>query len=88
MTDLRNSERATNAGFGSDNQTSPSALDVEPAPMPDQAPETDSDRNDPPSARMGKAAEAPQKPTEGDPDHDNPIHHTGHMPPPVTADTD
>lgn len=85
MTDIKNSDRASNAGFGSDNQTSPSSVDMERQPMTDRAPETDSDKNEPPPVRLGKASEAVEKPTEGDPDHDNPIHHTGHMPPPVTA---
>lgn len=88
MSDQKNSDLATNAGFGSDNQSTPAAVDVEREPMPARAPETDSNRNDPPPVRLGPAAEAPQKPTEGDPDYDNPIHHTGHIPPPVTSNNE
>jgi hypothetical protein len=84
MTDLKDSEQATNPGIKSDSQTSPSAVDIENQPMPDSAPEVDSNRNDPPPVRLGQASQAPEKPTEGDTD-DNPIHHTGHMPRPVTT---
>ena len=88
MTQLKNSDRATNAGLGSRNLTDPAAVDVEQEPVPARTPDTESDRNNPPQVRMGRASEAPQKPTEGDPDHDNPVHHTGHMPPPVTSNRD
>jgi hypothetical protein len=87
MTEIKKSVRATNTGFGSGNQTGPSAVDVEREPMPDQASEEGSDKNTIPPVRLGQGA-AVEKPTEGDPDHDNPIHHTGHMPPPVTANRD
>jgi len=85
MNDQKNSDLARNAGFGTNNQSTPAAVGVEREAMPARTPHTDSDRNDPPPVRMGPAAEATEKPTEGDPDHINPIHHTGHIPPPVTS---
>jgi hypothetical protein len=83
----RNSTNSQNAGFGSKNLTSESSVDVEREPMPDRTPETDSDDPHMPPARSGSVAEAHEKPTEGDP-IDNPVHHTGHMPPPVTSNRD
>lgn len=79
-----NDDLAKNAGLGNGNQTSPSAVDVEREPMPDHAPKTESDKPRIPPARNGSASEAPEKVTEGDP-LTNPVHHTGHIPPPVTA---
>jgi hypothetical protein len=87
MTEIKKSVRATNTGFGNGNQAGPSAVDVEREPMSDRAPEEGSDKNTIPPVRLGQGA-AVEKPTEGDPDYDNPIHHTGHMPPPVTANRD
>lgn len=86
MTD-RNSEASENAGFGSKNPASTSSVDVERAPMPDRTPETDSDDPATPPARSGSVAKAHEDPTEGDPVN-NPNHHTGHIPPPVTANRD
>lgn len=83
MTD-NNSNSSQNAGFGSRNPTTEAAVDVEREPTPDRTPHTDSDKPKVPPARSGGAAEAKEKPTEGDPG-DNPTHHTGHVPPPVTA---
>jgi len=82
MTDP-NSANAQNAGFGSKNQTSEASVDVEREPMPDHTPDTDSDKPEIPPARSGGVSEKPEKPTEGAPD--NPVHHTGHIPPPVTG---
>lgn len=82
-----NSDASQNAGFGSRNSTSEASVDVEREPMPDRSPETDSDQPKIPPARSGGGAEAHEKPTEGDP-IDNPVHHTGHIPPPVTANRD
>ncbi|KQS77628.1 hypothetical protein ASG25_13560 [Rhizobium sp. Leaf384] len=79
-----NEERANNAGLDSRNVTEPSALDVERQPQPDKAPETDSNLNTAPPVRMGRGSEAAEKPTEAD-TADNPIHHTGHLPAPVTS---
>jgi hypothetical protein len=83
----RNSENSQNAGFGSKNPTSESSVDVEREPMPDRTPETNSDEPQIPPARSGSGAEAREKPTEGDP-IDNPVHHSGHIPPPVTSNRD
>ena len=83
----RNSANSQNAGFGSRNPTSPSELDVEREPMPDRTPETDSDDPIVPPARSGGASEARENPTEGG-TFDNPVHHKGHMPPPVTSNRD
>jgi len=79
-----NDKLSENAGFGSRNPTSERSVDVEREPMPDRAPDTDSDQPDIPPARSGGASEAKEKPTEGD-RKGNPVHHTGHVPPPVTA---
>jgi hypothetical protein len=86
MTD-RNSDTSANAAFGSRNQTSEASLDVEREPMPDQTPDVNSDDPSIPPARSGNVSEAREDPTEGDP-IDNPTHHTGHIPPPVTANRD
>jgi hypothetical protein len=86
MTETKNADLATDAGFGSGLTTEPPAVDVERQPQPATAPETTSNRNTVPPARMGQAAQAVESPTEGDPD-DNPVHHKGHMPPPVTGGT-
>ncbi len=83
----KNSGLSQDAGFGARNPTSPSAVDVEREPMPARSPEPDSDEQTMPPARSGPAAETGELPTEGDTD-DNPVHHTGHMPPPVTANRD
>lgn len=82
MTD--NEKVAANAGFGSKNPTTEAQLDVEREPMPRRTPEANSDDLKTPPARNGGAAEAREKPTEGD-TKDNPVHHTGHIPSPVTA---
>ncbi|SES27264.1 hypothetical protein [Rhizobium sp. NFR03] len=79
-----NEQLANNAGLGSGDITEPAALDVERQPQPDKAPETTSNRNTVPPVRMGQASEAPETPTEADMD-DNPVHHTGHIPAPVTS---
>ena len=86
MTD-RNSEVSENADFGSKNPTSTTSVDLERTPMPDRTPETNSDDPEMPPARSGGVPEPHEEPTEGDP-VDNPVHHTGHMPPPVTANRD
>ena len=83
MTD-RNSANAENAGFGSKNQTSEASVDVEREPMPDRTPDTDSDNPEIPPARSGGVSEHKEKLTEGAP-ADNPVHHTGRVPPPVAA---
>jgi len=86
MTD-KNSHLSENAGLGSKNPTSERSMDVEREPMPDQAPDTASDKPAIPPARSGNVSETDEKPTEGDPVK-NPTHHTGHIPPPVTANRD
>lgn len=83
----RNSDNSQNAGFGSKNPTSESSVDVDREPTPDQAPETNSNEPHAPPARSGSVSQAREKPTEGDP-IDNPVHHTGHIPPPVTSNRD
>jgi hypothetical protein len=83
MTEPKNSELSSRAGFGSKNPTEPPAVDVERQPLPDRTPETTSNINTEPPARSGPGSEATRKPTEGAAD-DNPIHHTGRMPPPRT----
>lgn len=79
-----NSDRSQNAGLGSRSPTSPAPVDVEREPMPERTPETGSDKPEIPPARSGGGSAAREEPTEGDP-IDNPVHHTGHIPPPVTA---
>ncbi|WP_440984231.1 hypothetical protein [Shinella sumterensis] len=81
MAKLKNDELAERAGLGSRNSEEPTALDVEREPMPDAAPEATSNIVTQPPARSGPGSEATQKPTEGS-DKDNPVHHTGRMPPP------
>ena len=83
----RNSDTSKDAGFGSKNQTSTSSVDLEREPMPDRTPDVNSDDPHMPPARSGSVAEASEKATEGDPVH-NPVHHTGHIPPPVTSNRD
>jgi hypothetical protein len=82
-----NAKLSENAGFGNRSPTSESAVDVEREPLPDQVPEADSDHSGAPPARSGNVAERREDLTEGDP-VGNPIHHTGHVPPPVTANRD
>ena len=82
--DTHNSDNSQNAGIGSKNPTSESSVEVEREPMPDRTPETNSDEPHIPPARSGSLAEARKEPTEGDPIN-NPVHHTGHIPPPVTG---
>ncbi len=79
MTDRSN----PNAGLGRENANSESSVDVEREPMPARTPDVDSDTQDEPPARSGNAAVNEEKPVEGD--RTNATHHTGHMPPPVTA---
>ena len=81
MAKPKNDELAERAGFGSENIEEPPAVDVEREPMPHTAPEPTSNVVTEPPARSGQGSEAPQKPTEGS-DKDNPVHHTGRMPPP------
>lgn len=59
----------------------PREMDVDPQPLPDQA-ESGSENADQPPAMSGKS-ERREKPTEGA-GEDNPIHHTGRVPPGVT----
>jgi hypothetical protein len=73
-----------NAGLTSTNPTSPAEVDVEREPMPDHTSDASSDRPSVPPARSGTAAEASEKPTEAGA-VGNPVHHTGHVPPPVTS---
>jgi hypothetical protein len=87
MTETKNSDLSTNAGFGSKNATEAPAVDVERQPMPDKAPETMSNVNTKPPVRLGPGSIAKEKPTEADPD-DNPVHHTGRMPTQLTGDRD
>lgn len=87
MSDASNSDLAQNAGFGSGNQTTPSAVDVERQPQPASAPETDSTVSPKPPLPLGPGSKAEEAPVEGEPGT-NPTHHRGHMPPPVTADRD
>ena len=82
-----NSTNSQNAGFGSKNPTSEASVDAEREPMPGRTPETDSDKPQMPPARSGSVADAKEKLTEGGP-IDNPVHHTGHIPPPVTSNRD
>ncbi len=56
MSDASNSDLAQNAGFGSGNQTTPSAVDVERQPQPASAPETDSTVSPKPPLPLGPAA--------------------------------
>lgn len=76
-----------NAVSSRENPNSELSLDVERELMPARTPEVDSDQHGQPPARSGNVAENREKPTEGDP-VDNPTHHTGHIPPPVTANRD
>ncbi|MCV3738604.1 hypothetical protein OCK02_20560 [Rhizobium sp. TRM96647] len=86
MTD-NNRQLSENAGSGSKNPTSQRSLDVEREPMPDRAPDTASDKAGIPPVRSGNVSKTDEKPTKGDP-VTNPTHHTGHIPPPVTANRD
>lgn len=61
---------------------SPPEMDLEPIPLPDQSGESGSEDSDEPPARSGQA-EKREKPTEGAGD-ENPVHHTGRVPPQVT----
>jgi hypothetical protein len=79
-----NDKLSENAGFGNRNPTSESAVDVEREPMPDRSPDTDSNSPDAPPARSGSVSERREDPTEAG-SADNPVHHTGHVPPLVTA---
>ena len=79
-----NEQLANNSGLGSGNLTEPPAVHVERQPQQDKTPETTSNLNTVPPVRPGQATQSPEKPTEADTD-DNPVHHTGHMPPPVTS---
>lgn len=83
----RNSDNSENAGFGNKNPTSESSVGIERQPMPDRTPDANSDKPHVPPARSGSAAEAREKPTEAD-TVDNPVRHTGHIPPPVTSNRD
>ncbi|MFP5077359.1 hypothetical protein ACLE20_08615 [Rhizobium sp. YIM 134829] len=87
MTDASNADLARNAGFGSDNQTEPSALDMERQPQPADAPETTSSQPTRPPLPLGPASGTDEPLVEGEPDT-NPTHHRGHVPPPVTANRD
>ncbi|MDK1490162.1 hypothetical protein QN219_08830 [Sinorhizobium sp. 7-81] len=59
-------------------------MHVDPQPLPDQAAESGTEDADQPPARSGQAARREQ-PTEGA-GKDNPVHHTGRVPPKVTKD--
>lgn len=86
MTD-KNRHLSEGAGFASKNPSGEYSMDVEREVTPDRAPDTTSDNPGIPPARSGNASETDEKPTEGDPVK-NPTHHTGHIPPPVTANRD
>jgi len=60
---------------------SPPEMGAEPIPLPDQSGEAGSEDADAPPARGGRTAKR-EKPTEGAGD-ENPIHHTGRVPPKV-----
>ncbi|WP_026623191.1 hypothetical protein M728_001411 [Ensifer sp. WSM1721] len=62
----------------------PREMDVDPQPLPDQAAESGTEHADQPPARSGMS-ERREKPTEGAPEN-NPVHHTGRVPPKVTDD--
>ena len=64
--------------------TTPPDMDFEPVPLPDQADESGSEGADVPPARSGQS-EKREEPTEGA-GKDNPVHHTGRVPPKVTKD--
>jgi hypothetical protein len=59
-------------------------MPVEPKPLSDQARESGTEQADGPPARSG-TAERREKPTEAG-GKDNPVHHTGRVPPKVTDD--
>jgi hypothetical protein len=81
MAKLKNDELAERAGLGNEDVIEPAAVDVEREPMRDTAPEATSNIVTEPPARSGRGSGAKQKPTEGS-DKDDPVHHTGRMPPP------
>lgn len=60
----------------------PQEMDMDPQPLPDQADESGTEDADTPPARSGQS-ERSEKPTEGA-SNDNPVHHTGRVPPKVT----
>lgn len=74
-------------GSGNSNVTRPSADDGG-QPKPDTAPPADSARNDEsPVVKLGRGAKAAEKLAEAA-GPDNPVHHTGRVPPPVTSGDD
>ena len=81
MSKLKNDELAERADFSSENKEEPPTPDVEREPVPDAAPDAASNIITEPPARSGPGSEATQMPTEGT-HKDNPVHHTGRMPPP------
>ena len=62
----------------------PKEMHIEPQPLPDQVAESGSEDAGEPPARSGQA-ERSEKPTEGA-GEDNPIHHTGRIPPKVSGE--
>jgi hypothetical protein len=64
--------------------TVPPEMDFEPVPSPDQANKAGSEDSNVPPARSGQS-EKREKPTEAA-GEDNPVHHTGRVPPKVTKD--
>ncbi|OAP36427.1 hypothetical protein AU381_18110 [Sinorhizobium glycinis] len=60
----------------------PKEMRVDPKPLPDQAQGSGSEDADEPPARSGMS-ERREKPTEAG-GKDNPVHHTGRVPPKVT----
>jgi hypothetical protein len=61
---------------------SPPEMDLEPIPSPNQPGESGIEDADEPPARSGHS-ERTEKPVESTSD-DNPVHHTGRVPPKVT----
>ncbi|MBW9054537.1 hypothetical protein [Rhizobium mesosinicum] len=61
---------------------SPPEMDLEPIPSPDQPGESGTEDADAPPARTGMSQQT-EKPAEAAGD-DNPVHHTGRVPPKVT----
>lgn len=60
------------------------AVQVEEKPLPDTAPDPGSNINDAPPVRLGQGAVLDRKPVEAA-GSDNPVHHEGRLPPPVTG---
>ncbi|MCV9999417.1 hypothetical protein OE766_14300 [Pararhizobium sp. YC-54] len=60
----------------------PRTIDLDPSPIPDQGDETGHEDTGKPPARAGQS-EKSEKPTEAA-GADNPVHHSGRVPPSVT----